>query len=147
MADLTSETALADHAARVGDASLPKAEWSHAGHFAYALWCLRNAPDRATPEAMRATIMALNIAQGTPNTDSTGYHHTITIASLHAARLVLEAHADMPLGAVLAALMAGRFGRSDWIFEHWTREVLFSPAARRDWVAPDLAPLPAAHFG
>jgi hypothetical protein len=96
---------------------------------------------------MRATIMALNTAQGTPNTDCSGYLHTITIASFHAARLVLEGHPGAPLGQVLAALMAGRFGRSDWILDHWTREVLFSPAARHDWIAPDRAPLPSAHFG
>ncbi len=147
MSDLVSDTAIADHAARVQAATLPKPEWTHAGHFAFALWCLRHDPPSAAPEAMRRTIMALNDAHGTPNTDSAGYHHTITIASLHAAGLVLEANPGAPLGEVLAALMAGRVGRSDWILEHWSREVLFSPAARRDWVAPDLAALPAAHFG
>jgi hypothetical protein len=33
-------------------------------------------------------------------------------------------------------------GRSDWLLARWRRETLFSVAARRDWVAPDLAPLP-----
>ncbi|WP_197426020.1 hypothetical protein [Erythrobacter sp. CCH5-A1] len=147
MTDLASDHAIAAHAAKVQAACLPKVEWTHAGHFAYALWCLRHAPDSATPEAMRETIMALNDAHGTPNTDSAGYHHTITIASLHAAQAVLEAHPGAPLGDVLAALMAGRFGRSDWILDHWSREVLFTPAARRDWIAPDRAPLPTARFG
>jgi hypothetical protein len=27
-------------------------------------------------------------------------------------------------------------------FRHWSRETLFSPAARAEWVEPDLAPLP-----
>jgi hypothetical protein len=147
MTDLVSDTAIADHAAQVRLATLPKPEWTHAGHFAYALWCLRHDPPSASPEAMREIIMALNDAHGTPNTDSAGYHHTITIASLHAARLVLGAHPGAPLGEVLSALMEGRFGRSDWIFEHWSREVLFSPAARRAWIAPDRAPLPSAYDG
>ena len=142
-----SEAHFADHAARVADATLPKAEWTHAGHFAYALWCLDRAPGSATPEAMRATITALNTAHGTPNTDSSGYHHTITIASLHAARTVLDAHPDAPLAELLAALMAGRFGRSDWILDHWSREVLFTPEARRLWIAPDREPLGSLHFG
>ena len=147
MTDFVSDAAIALHAARVQAATLPKAEWTHEGHFAFALWCLRQDLPSASPEAMRRTIMALNDAHGTPNTDSSGYHHTITIASLHAARLVLEAHPGAPLGDILAALMAGRFGRSDWILYHWSREMMFTPAARRDWIAPDRAPLPTAHLG
>ncbi len=46
------------------------------------------------------------------------------------------------LSAVLDTLLGSRFGRSDWLLEHWTRETLFSPTARRTWVAPDLAPMP-----
>jgi len=147
MTALATDADIAALAASVREARLPKAEWTHAAHFAYALWCLRHAPESATPEAMRETIMALNTAQGTANTDSAGYHHTITIASLHAARAVLEGQGGAPLPHVLAVLMAGRLGRSDWIFDHWSREVLFTPAARREWIAPDRAPLAAMQFG
>jgi hypothetical protein len=42
---------------------------------------------------------------------------------------------------VLAGLMAGPCGRSDWLLAHWRRETLFSVAARRGWVAPDLLAL------
>lgn len=125
------------------DCSLPKAEWTHEGHFAAALWLLRYGPDLATPGAMRGLIMRYNEATNTPNTDSGGYHHSITVASLRAAAHHLAEHApDEPLHEVLAALMASPHGRSDWLLAHWRRETLFSVAARRDWVAPDLAPLP-----
>jgi hypothetical protein len=43
---------------------------------------------------------------------------------------------------VLAALLAGPAGRSDWLLAYWTQPLLFSVAARRRWVAPDRAPLP-----
>lgn len=142
MADLSSDAAIAALAAKVLDTTLPKSDWSHAGHFAFALWCLRHRPDLAEPAAMRLAIKALNAAQGTADTDTSGYHHTITIASLHAARVISARHAvGAPLAGVLADLQASRFGKSDWIFAHWSKEVLFSPEARRDWVAPDLAPL------
>jgi hypothetical protein len=125
------------------DCNLPKAEWTHAGHFAAALWLLRHRPELAAPEAMRGLIMRYNAATGTPNTDTGGYHHSITIASLGAAAWHLAAHAPAaPLHAVLAALMASPQGRSDWLLAYWRRETLFSVAARRDWVAPDLAALP-----
>ena len=125
------------------DCSLPKAEWTHAGHFAAALWLLRHRPELATPDAMRVLIMRYNEATGTANTDTGGYHHSITIASLRAAAWHLAAHAaEVPLHLVLAALMASAQGRSDWLLAYWRRETLFSVAARRGWVAPDLAPLP-----
>lgn len=130
-------------ALRALDCSLPKPEWTHAAHFALALYLLRHRPELAEPEAMRGVIMRLNEAHGTPNTDSEGYHHTITIASLRAAGSVLVRHvADASLADVLADLLDSPFSKSGWILEFWSRETLFSPAARRGWIPPDLKPLP-----
>lgn len=139
---LTTDLEIERLALAMIDCSLPKAAWTHEGHFAAALWLLRHRPDLATPEAMRGLIMRYNEATNTPNTDSGGYHHSITIASLRAAAWHLAEHApDAPLHDVLAGLMASPHGRSDWLLAHWRRETLFSVAARRDWVSPDLAPL------
>ena len=138
-----SDHAIEHLANRVLDASLPRAEWTHAAHFALALWQLRYRPEHAGPEDFRTIIMRLNDAHGTPNTDSSGYHHTITIASIGAARAVLAGQGDdIPLHVVLTALVDSPYGRSDWILSHWSRDVLFGVAARHDWVGPDLAPLP-----
>jgi hypothetical protein len=38
--------------------------------------------------------------------------------------------------------MLSPLGRRDWLLSHWHRETLSSARARRDWVEPDLAPLP-----
>lgn len=139
---LTDDAAIATLALAMIDCSLPKADWTHEGHFAAALWLLRHRPDLATPDAMRGLIMRYNEATNTPNTDSSGYHHSITVASLRAAAHYLAKHApEIPLHEVLAALMASPQGRSDWLLVYWRRETLFSVAARRDWVPPDLAPL------
>jgi hypothetical protein len=119
--------------------TLPKAEWTHAAHFGTALWLLRTRGQAAYAD-MPALIRAYNESVGGRNTDTEGYHETITIASLRMAGRALWA---APLHVVLAQLLAGPCGRSDWIFTHWSREVLFSRDARRAWVEPDLAPLPA----
>lgn len=125
------------------DCSLPHAEWTHAAHFALALWLCRHRPD-LTPEAeIGAIIRRYNLAKGTPNSDTEGYHATITIASMRAAAAALTRHpADAALSVVVAALLASPQGRSDWLLAHWTRDCLFGVAARRGWVPPDLAPLP-----
>ena len=123
------------------DRSLPKAEWTHAAHFAAAFWLLRR-PDMNAAREMPGFIRAYNKATGTPNTDTGGYHETITLASLRAARSWLAARPHASLHAVLEELMASSFGRSDWLLAYWTRPVLFSVAARRTWIEPDVKPLP-----
>lgn len=125
------------------DRTLRKREWTHAAHFAAAIWILRNRPDLANPEAFRLLITRYNEATGTPNTDTEGYHHTITVASLRAAADCLERSGPAtPLNVVLADIMASELGGRDWILAYWRLETLFSVEARRDWVEPDLDPLP-----
>ena len=119
------------------DRTLPKSGWTHAAHFAAALWLLRHRGDAAFHE-MPPLIRAYNESTGVANTDTTGYHETITVASLRLARAWLAARPDMPLHAALAELLASPYGRSDWLLVHWSRARLFSVIARRTWVDPDL---------
>lgn len=123
--------------------TLPKTEWTHAAHWAAALWILRHRPALATPEAMRAAISGYNLATGTANTDHGGYHHTITCASMRAAAAALAAHrADADLATVLAAILASPQGRTDWLLTYWHAETLWHRDARLGWVEPDRRSLP-----
>jgi hypothetical protein len=137
-----SDAAIARLAAGVLDCTLPKAEWTHAAHFAVTLHLLRHRADLDLPRALPGIIRAYNVASGGANTDSAGYHETITQVSLAAARAWLVAHGDMPLHIMVDALMAGPLGKPDWLLAYWSREQLFSVTARRQWQAPDLLPLP-----
>lgn len=128
--------------ARFKDKSLPKPEWTHQAHFAVALSLLSDAEIDAFAE-MPQMIRAYNEATGVANTDSEGYHETITIASLRVAEAFLEdAAPNTPVEQILEALMNSQFARSNWLIDHWSRERLFSTEARRTWLAPDLADLP-----
>lgn len=124
----------------VRDRTLPKGEWTHAAHFAAAVWLLTR-PDTDAEAVMPGLIRAYNEATGVANTDTTGYHETITLASLRAARAALRRRPHAGLSMVLADLLSGYCGRSDWLLAHWSKDVLLSPAARRAWVEPDLTPL------
>ncbi len=87
-------------------------------------------------------IRAYNEATGGANTETSGYHETITQASLRAARAFRVERAHLALFEVCNALMASPLGKSDWILAYWSRQRLFSVEARRAWVEPDLEPLP-----
>ncbi len=123
------------------DRTLPKPDWTHAAHFAAACWVLRR-PGMNAERDMPKLIRAYNLATGVENTDSSGYHETITLASLRAARDWLEKRPEAPLHTALNELLASRYGRSDWLLEYWSKPVLFSVMARRAWIDPDLKRLP-----
>jgi hypothetical protein len=125
----------------VVDRSLPKVQWTHAAHFAAAFWILRRS-DRVAARDMPVLIRAYNEATGVPNTDTGGYHETITQASLRVAEAWIRSHEQIALHEALNELLASSYGRSEWLLQYWSKAVLFSVAARRGWVAPDLQPLP-----
>jgi hypothetical protein len=123
------------------DRSLPKSAWTHAAHFAVALWLLE---DRGTG-AMRdmpSLIRAYNEATGVANTETSGYHETITIASLRAAQRWLMDRPGTAMHVVLGEMLGTPLGRSDWLRKYWSKAALSSASARNAWVEPDLDPLP-----
>jgi hypothetical protein len=125
------------------DRSLPKLEWTHAAHFAAVLWLLRHRGAPAVTAGMPDWIRGYNEVTGVANTDTSGYHETITMASIRAARAVLATHGEaVPLHEVVNVLLVGELGRSDWLLRYWSRPRLFSTEARRRWIDPDKEQLP-----
>ena len=122
---------------------LPREEWTHAAHFAAALWLMRYRPDLEPSREMPRLIRVYNESAGRVNDDSGGYHETITQASLRALRGVLDAYPpDVPVYAIVNALMASSMANPNWLLEYWSQPRLMSVEARRQWVEPDLKALP-----
>lgn len=137
------EAALIAMAERFRGCTLSKAEWTHAAHFAAAIWLIRRCPEVDADAEMPGMIRRYNESVGGVNSDTEGYHETITLASLRMARAHLAGEpADAPLHAIHARMTAGPLGRSDWLLAHWSRDRLFSVEARRRWVTPDIISLP-----
>jgi len=122
--------------------TLPKSGWTHAAHFAAALWLVARHPEIDACTAMPALIRAYNETTGVANTDSSGYHETITQASLRAARSFLAERVRQPLYVTCNELMSSPLGNPEWLLGYWSRPLLFSVEARRAWVEPDIQPLP-----
>jgi len=124
------------------DLTLPKSAWTHAAHFAATIWLLSCRKDLEAAREMPQLIRRYNEATGTVNSDTAGYHETITQASIRAARAFLAADPSSSLFRICNALMTSPFGDPDWLLAYWSRARLFSAAARRTWVDPDIRPLP-----
>ncbi|HEY6814460.1 MAG TPA: hypothetical protein VI168_02860 [Croceibacterium sp.] len=137
-----TEADIARIAAGVLDRTNPYAEWTHAAHFTAALWLLRHPQVLRRHGGMEPVIRRYNEAVGVPNTETRGYHATITEASLRAsAHALAAAGADAPLAPILVALLASPLGQSRWLLAHWSEPRLMSVEARCGWLEPDLAPL------
>jgi hypothetical protein len=128
----------------LADHTLPKSAWTHAAHFASALWLFH--AEVACFREMPGMIRAYNEATGVANTDTSGYHETITRASLRAARAFLREDPARPLFETCNALLTSPLGESNWLLAYWSRPRLFSVEARRTWLDPDLAAFPYAEI-
>jgi hypothetical protein len=123
--------------------TLPGHEYTHAGHWASAIWLIARRPDLHPPTDVPVLIRRYNEARGYKNTDTEGYHDTITQASLRAAHATLAAAAaGEPLHVTLNRLLLSPLGETGWLLTYWNKETLMSAAARRSWIEPDRAPLP-----
>ena len=129
--------------ARFEAAAIPAAEWTHHAHLTVGTWHVARYGADAALERMRAGIRQLNAAHGTIDSDTRGYHETITCAYVRLLAAFLATRpAGEPLATTVAALLAGPLAARDALARHYSRERLLSIAARRVWIEPDLAPLP-----
>lgn len=120
---------------------LPKPEWTHRAHCIFATTLLSALTLEEAEETCPNLIRRYNEAMGGVNSDTEGYHHTITIFSLREIDAVLTtrfgpAPRSESLASQCAAILRSPLADKDYPLTAYPREVLFSVAARRGWVAP-----------
>jgi len=117
--------------------TLPSSAWSHAEHLLIALWYLRRLPRSAATEAIRSGIRRYNESCG----NGAGYHETITLGWIAVVAQFLAVHdIGQPL-TELASQLLDQCGDRHYLQRFWSRELLYSAAARASWVPPNLQPL------
>lgn len=132
---------------RVGEGmlarTLPRADWTHEAHLATCAWLILERPDIAPERDLGEYIRRYNESVGGVNSDTEGYHETITQCFILAVRLYL-ARTDpaRPLVAKVNGLLCSEEGRRDWPLCFYDPKTLFSREARLGWVEPDLMALP-----
>ena len=123
--------------------SLPKPEWTHEAHISTTCWLLLERPDIAPERDLPGLIRTYNESVGGVNSDSEGYHETITQVFIRTLRGALAGSEGQGLAMRVNAVLLSPEGRRDWPLRFYSRARLFSKEARLGWVAPDLAALPA----
>lgn len=121
--------------------TLPKARWDHRAHLTVALWYATRLEPGEALETVRRNIHRLNAACGVVSTPTSGYHETITRFYMRVVRHFVE---QEPEGdwATRANRLFERYGERKLPLRHYTEGRLMSPAARAEWVEPDLLALP-----
>lgn len=123
--------------------TLSRAEWTHEAHLAATTYLLLRRPDVDIDKELPGIIRRFNESVGGVNSDTEGYHETITRVFLHGVRLFLaEADPKAPIHELVNELLLSPMGRRDWPLRFYSPARLFSVEARRDFVPPDIAALP-----
>lgn len=123
--------------------NLQRSEWTHEAHLAATTYLLLRHPEIELDHQLPLLIRRYNESVGGVNSDTEGYHETITRVFLHGIRLFLsEADPTVPLFELVNALLLSPMGRRDWPFRFYSPDLLFSVNARRAFAEPDIRALP-----
>jgi hypothetical protein len=134
---------LDDLADRFARGAISAAEWTHATHLRVGAWHVHHLGPEVALVRLRAGIRSLNEAHGTVNSETRGYHETITAAYVRFIdQFLASCPREMEFETRVEELLSSTVASPDFLLCFYSREVLMSPRARREWVEPDLAPIP-----
>ncbi len=116
--------------------SFHPSEFKHYQHLAVVLWYVSTLPYNDARRQMKLGIQRLAATYG-----KTGYHETITEFWLRMVRgFLLESRSESI--AAMANQLIEKYGNKNLILDYYSAELLASPEAKGEWVAPDVRQLP-----
>jgi len=125
--------------------TLPKTLWTHEAHFAATVYLLLHRPDLVLETQMRQIICSYNVAMGGENTDTTGYHETLTQFYIRlVAEFIKTSNSAESLVQICNRLVGSKMAQRDYPLEFYSKHLLFSVKARRQWTEPDIQALPSS---
>ncbi len=124
--------------------TLPGTEFNHAAHIAVgAMYVSELGPEAALAHLQQA-IPPYNESQGGQNTDTSGYHETLTRFWVERlAEFVAALPPELPPAERSLAAVEAFGARSKLHEQYYSFDVVNSLEARKGWIAPDKHPGPA----
>ena len=123
--------------------TLPRYRWTHEAHLAVATFYCSTLPFGMARNVMRDGILWLNDLHGTPNNETSGYHETLTLFWLKRVWNFIDSrigHAEM---TSLVNDVIKTLGDPDLPLRFYSRDLLYSAKARREYYPPDVRLRPA----
>lgn len=118
--------------------TLPKAEWTHSAHLTVGFYYCFHHSFGVAKNLMSDGIYWLNDAHGTPNTETSGYHETLTVFWLRTVAEFLGKHNRNEGLMRLANDLIAECNDTKLPLSFYTRERLFSTEARLNYIEPNL---------
>lgn len=128
--------------------TLPLDAWHHRQHVkaAYLYLLQSDFNVQQATDALRTRIKAYNAAQQVPETIDGGYHETITQAWMQLVAFTLGEYGPCENADAFVDRHSQLLSKRALLF-FYTRDQIMSPAAKRDFVEPDVTPLPRSMGG
>jgi len=133
---LSSELEIADVVQQFEHCTLPYIHWTHRAHLAVAVFYSRQVEFEDALTRIRKNIYLYNNTCGDP----VGYNETITITFLRKIYSELkQGHHCQSLHDEVARL--SEFCTVEWLYEYFSKELIWSEKAKDHWVPPDISEL------
>ncbi len=121
--------------------TLTKSEWTHEAHLIVGLWHVETFGFAEAREILRRKIRQFNIALGGENTDTSGYHETITFYWLKLTEVfLLTIRAELTFEEKCNLFLKNELCQTNSPLRFYCPELLFSKEARVSLVFPDIKP-------
>jgi hypothetical protein len=138
---ISTETAL-ELIQQFKEGTLPKVEWTHEAHLMVGLYAAIEHKENAL-DFMRVNIRRYNEAVGTVNSDTSGYHETLTVFWVWmlqnlVAEKQLTTYDEVAVDELIFEELFSK--RNIWL-RFYTQERVMSVAARRSFLEPDILPM------
>ena len=119
------------------DCTFPRSAWTHERHIVMALWYLHRYPRDEATTRIRDGIRRYNESHG----NLRGYHETITLAWVEVISRFLTRGDGSPPVSALARSLLDACGHKNYLLKFYSKDMLLSEEARRQWVPPDREPI------
>lgn len=124
------------------DKSLPAEDWTHEAHMITGLWYTSKLGYQQSLDFMRENIIKYVEARGKENTDSSGYHESITIFWMWLLDSFWNRYSanNTNFESVCNKLLNSKYTDQGIMLQFYNRETLFSKEARLSFIEPDIQP-------
>lgn len=131
-----------DLVTKFNSCTLPKEKWTHEAHLVVAIWYCKTYDLPKALNLLRYHIKTYNISVGTPNSDTQGYHETLTRFWLLIAANFVNLNEEKSFEKTAEAFINSSWASRSLALDFYNKDGLFSTKARKEWLEPDLEKLP-----